>query len=74
MTDRLPGFSDEHAALVCGTLSLGDAAALLGVSIGAARRAAQQGQIPALRFGRRWRILRQPLERLLAGCSLGGDM
>lgn len=49
------------------TLSLAEAAIKLGLSLKATRRAAMIGQIPTIRIGRRWLVLRAPLEALLSG-------
>jgi excisionase family DNA binding protein len=66
-------FSDElfeHFDLADrGTLSLDEAAKRLGLSVRAVRRAIATGEIQAIRIGRRWLVLRSPLEQMLAGGS-----
>ena len=47
------------------TLSVGEAAHLLGISRGLAYELARSGRLPALRFGRRLLIPRAALERML---------
>jgi excisionase family DNA binding protein len=47
------------------TLDVEQAAALLGVSRAACYRAVQRGDIPALRFGRSWRVVTAGLLKLL---------
>jgi excisionase family DNA binding protein len=47
------------------TISLQDAARLMGVSLKAARRAVKNGDIPAISWGRSYRVLRMPFEALL---------
>jgi excisionase family DNA binding protein len=59
------------AGISRGTLSLPEAAARLGISLKAARRAAQRGEIAAIQIGRRWLVLREPLEAMLR--SAKGD-
>lgn len=51
------------------TLSLSEAAELLGLSRKATRKAGKAGEIPAIQIGRRLLILREPLESLLTGQS-----
>jgi len=53
------------------TLSVPEAAQLLGVSRPTAYRWAAQGHLPTLRLGGRVLVLRQPLLALLAG--VGGE-
>ena len=43
------------------TMSVSEAAELTGLSLRAVYTQAAAGQIPAVRFGRRWQILRAPL-------------
>jgi len=49
------------------TISVEQAAKLLGVSRSAAYRAAASGQLPTLAFGRRLRVPTAPLLRMLGG-------
>lgn len=49
------------------TMSVEEAAELLGVGRDAAYQGVRQKKIPALRVGRYWRVLREPLTRMLAG-------
>jgi len=44
------------------TLSVEETARLLGISLGSARRAVRNGEIPSLRLGSRWLI---PVPKLL---------
>jgi excisionase family DNA binding protein len=46
---------------------MAEAAARLGLSVKATRRAALTGELPAIRVGRRWLMLREPFEALLKG-------
>ena len=48
------------------TLTVDEAAAVLGISRTTAYESVRRGEIPARRFGRRVVILRHELERLLA--------
>lgn len=45
------------------TVSVEEAAALLGISLGSARKAVRNGEVPALRLGSRWLV---PVPKLLA--------
>jgi excisionase family DNA binding protein len=49
------------------TMSVDDAADMLGVGRNQAYAATKAGQIPAIRVGKRWLVLRLPLERMLRG-------
>jgi len=49
------------------TLSVAEAAAMLGLSRNAAYSAAKNGQIPVLRIGKRLLVPKIQLERLLQG-------
>jgi len=49
------------------TLSVPEAGRLLGLSRNAAYEAARRREIPVLRFGRKLRVPRVALERLLSG-------
>jgi excisionase family DNA binding protein len=51
------------------TMSVPEAGRLLGLSRNAAYDAARRREIPVLRFGRKLRVPRVALERLLAGES-----
>lgn len=51
------------------TMTIAEAATRLGLSIKATRKAALAGQVPAIRIGRRWLVLRDPLEAMLAGAG-----
>lgn len=44
------------------TVSVEEAALILGISLGSARKAVRGGELPALRLGSRWLV---PLPRLL---------
>ena len=48
------------------TLSVPEAGRQLGLGRDAAYEAARRGQLPALRFGRHWRVPVAALERMLA--------
>jgi excisionase family DNA binding protein len=52
------------------TLSVDEAAVLLGISRSACYRAVAAGQVPGLRFGRTWRVPTGPLVSLL-GLNVG---
>jgi excisionase family DNA binding protein len=47
--------------------SVEELAAVLGVGLNQAYVALQMGQIPALRFGRRWLISRKTIDRITNG-------
>ncbi len=49
------------------TISVGRAAALLGISRASAYNAVRRGELPAIRVGGRVLVLRSGIERLLAG-------
>ncbi len=49
------------------TMTVDEAAKQLGIGRNQAYEAAKNGQIPCMRIGRRFLILRQPLQRLLNG-------
>lgn len=51
------------------TLSVSDAAAVLGVSRASAYRAVHRGQLEAIRIGRRLLVPRHALDRLLTGAK-----
>jgi excisionase family DNA binding protein len=48
------------------TLSIAEAAKRLGLTESATRKAAASGQLQTIRFGRRWLVLKAPLDALLA--------
>jgi len=50
-----------------GTITIPEAAAKLGISRISAYKAAQLGQLPVLRIGKRLVVPKAPLERILAG-------
>ena len=58
------------------TIGIAEAARRLGLTAKATRRAAVLGDIPAIRIGRRWLVLREPFEGLLrpAKSRTGGPM
>ena len=47
--------------------SVEELAAVLGVGLNAAYAAVQMGQVPAVRFGRRWLISRKTIDRITNG-------
>ena len=49
------------------TLTLQEASNRLGRSLKAIRRAAEAGELPVIRWGRTYLVLREPFERLLRG-------
>ena len=49
------------------TLTIKEAAVTLGVSLSSAYEAAQKGQIPAIRIGGRWLVLKGKFQKMLAG-------
>lgn len=49
------------------TITVEEAAKLLGIGRNLAYDLARSGEIPALRLGKRIVVLRQPLEKMLAG-------
>lgn len=53
----------EVAASGRATLSVQETARLLGISLGSARKAVRNGEIPSLRLGCRWLV---PVPKLLA--------
>jgi excisionase family DNA binding protein len=56
------------------TLSVEEAARMLGLGVRATRRAIRAGKIQAIRVGRRWLVLREPFEKMLRGAgSKGAD-
>ncbi len=60
----------EHAPSMSGkarTISIAEAAEIMGVSSATAYEAARKGQIPTIRMGRLWRIPLAALERMLEG-------
>lgn len=55
------------------TLSIEEAAYMLGIGRGLAYELARTGQIPVLRLGRRMLVPRQQLEAMLAGEATGQE-
>jgi excisionase family DNA binding protein len=53
------------------TISVEDAARLLGISRGLAYEAARRGEIPVIRLGRRLLVPRAPLYELVGATSFG---
>ena len=51
----------------CETLTMREAADTLGVSLSSAYEAAQKGQIPTIRSGGRWLVLKGKFQKMLAG-------
>jgi excisionase family DNA binding protein len=49
------------------TLTVEEAAAILGISRGAAYQAAKQGELPTIRIGRRLLVPIAAIDRMLAG-------
>ena len=49
------------------TLTMREAADTLGVSLSSAYEAAQKGQIPTIRIGGRWLVLKGKFQKMLAG-------
>lgn len=58
---------ENAGLLMAGTLSVEDAAPILGISRGLAYEMARKGELPIIRAGRRILVLREPFERLLRG-------
>lgn len=55
------------------TLTVDEAARLLGIGRGAAYEAIHRGEIPAIRIGRRLLVSRYALEKMVNGKPLEGD-
>lgn len=53
------------------TIGIAEAARRLGLTPKATRRAALSGEIPAIKIGRRWLVLREPFEGLLRPTRAG---
>jgi excisionase family DNA binding protein len=51
------------------TMTVPEAGRLLGISRGLAYQAARRGELPAIRIGKRYLILKAPLHAMLAGSS-----
>jgi excisionase family DNA binding protein len=49
------------------TMSIPEAAKILGIGVNGAYEAAKRGEIPTIQIGKRILVLRQPLKRMLAG-------
>lgn len=69
-SDTLNGPSRIVEADLRATVTIREAAALLGVSTDVAYESARRGELPTLRFGRRVVVSRRVLERILAGEQL----
>jgi excisionase family DNA binding protein len=63
--DRRKRIQAKRAA--ADVISLEEVASRLGIGRNQAYGAVQAGKIPALRFGRRWLVLRAAFDRMLAG-------
>ncbi len=57
------------ASIECATLKIEEAATFLGISWASAYAAANSGELPTLRIGRRLVVPRAALERLLASAG-----
>ena len=55
--------------LECLTVSVPEAGRLLGYSRNTAYEAIQRGELPVIRFGRKMRVPKAALERLLSGAA-----
>jgi excisionase family DNA binding protein len=53
--------------LTSATMTVDDAAKLLGIGRNQAYSAARRGELPVMKLGKRILVLRAPLERLLRG-------
>ena len=51
------------------TMSIPEAAEVLGIGVNGAYEAAKRGEIPTIRIGKRLLVLREPLRRILHGSS-----
>lgn len=51
------------------TLSVLEAGKMLGIGRNAAYRAAERGDIPTVKIGKRILVLREPLKRMLEGAN-----
>ena len=49
------------------TMSIPEAAKVLGIGLNGAYEAAKRGEIPTIRVGKRILVLREPLKKLLGG-------
>lgn len=56
------------------TMPLKEAAHRMGVSLQTARRAARRGDIPAIIWGRSYRVLKLPFEELMRGRSVAAKV
>ncbi len=66
--DSISESSDPSTAPTeCETLTIREASGILGVSLSSAYEAAQKGQIPAIRIGGRWLVLKGKFQKMLAG-------
>jgi len=55
---------DDRTA-ACATLSIPEAAKILGISRNGCYEAVQRGEIPTIRIGKRILVLKEPFKRLL---------
>ena len=55
------------------TVNVSEAATMLGISRNSAFAAVRNGQIPALKLGRRWLISRHVLARMIESSAPSGD-
>ena len=51
------------------TQTIDEAASELGIGRNQAYEAVRRGDIPAIRIGKRWLVLREPLKRMLGGMT-----
>lgn len=49
------------------TMSIPEAAKILGIGVNGAYEAAKRGEIPTIQIGKRILVLREPLKKILAG-------
>lgn len=59
----------DHSTMDRGTLSIAETSQRLGLSRKAVRTAITTGEIQAVKIGRRWLVLRAPLEDMLRSGS-----
>jgi excisionase family DNA binding protein len=68
-TSKCSAASEEPQHADNDAFPLSEAAARLGISLRAARNAARKGDLPALRIGRRFFILRKRFEELIGNTN-----
>ena len=51
------------------TMSIREAAKMLGIGVNGAYEAAKRGEIPTIQIGKRILVLREPFKRLLEGAA-----